>query len=198
MDRRLITFYLKGSDTSAEENKALMSEQGQQAQQAPRTEVATREIRSAEVVKQVTTSLFPQQLEHFTGSWLSTVDRVSEMAERRGHSNFLVGLGTAILAVGLVWKLQPLGLEISNIGAVEFITVFAVGTLLVLSGSTIRIMQRRAILETERAKRQLAAPILQTQTQLFREVVEEVVRTQSEMIKAVNEEQRRNPDETSW
>jgi hypothetical protein len=155
---------------------------------------------SAEIVRQ-TTSLFPERLDQFTGSWLDTVDQVSEIADRRGHSNYLVGLSTAILAVGLVWKLQPLGLEISAIGSVEFITVFAVGTLLVLSGSGIRIMQRRAMLETERAKRELAGPILQAQTQLFRVVVEDTVGTQSELTReaarAIFNDKEQSDDEPS-
>lgn len=91
--------------------------------------------------------------------WQKVVREVTGLANK-GYSSLFIGLslmllGAAILLVSLVMKLQPAGLQISELQPLEFITAFIIGTLLLILGALlptysyrVQVDQRRLMAES--------------------------------------------------
>src|SRR5829696_7665328 len=74
--------------------------------------------------------------------WYKIIDKVSglvgESQRRLTVGVYTLALGSVILILTLLWKLQPLGVEISVLETPEFIIAFLVGAVLVILGASLQ------------------------------------------------------------
>ena len=76
----------------------------------------------------------------FTDQFVKTMEGVSKLAEK-GPSNLLLTLGSVLIIAALAMKLKLVGVSISDLHPVEFITIMLVGLVLLAGGSYMRFYQ---------------------------------------------------------
>jgi hypothetical protein len=78
------------------------------------------------------------QFTFFRNEMVETIRVVSSIAER-GSGNLLLGLGTAMILLGLFLKLAPGGLKLSTLAPSEFITVILAALLILAGGAALKL-----------------------------------------------------------
>jgi hypothetical protein len=78
------------------------------------------------------------QFTFFRNEMVETIRVVSSIAER-GAGNLLLGLGTAMILLGLFLKLAPGGLKLSTLAPSEFITVILAALLILAGGAGLKL-----------------------------------------------------------
>jgi hypothetical protein len=77
---------------------------------------------------------------------VATISDVSELADK-GASNFLLGLGTALLVIGVAMQIEIESHGFADLQSSEFIVLVVLGSLIVALGAALRLYAYR----TERA-----------------------------------------------
>lgn len=68
------------------------------------------------------------------------LERINNLAEK-GPITLMFSVGTLILLLGLLFKIDIRGFHMSNIGLGEFIAILTVGMILILAAASIKFLQ---------------------------------------------------------
>jgi hypothetical protein len=100
------------------------------------------------------------EFDTFSKVIVSTIKEVAEVANN-GVSNFLLGLGTAILVLGIFLRLRPLGVQVSDLTPTEFIALIVLCGVLILFGAYLRLYQYQKDGEVSRALTEAGTRLLE-------------------------------------
>jgi len=103
---------------------------------------------------------FTSQFASFSKVIVTSMRDISELANNRA-STFLLSLGTALLIFTMFWRLRPAGVQVSDLGTPEFITMAIVSALFVLVGSFLRLCQERVMSVAGKEMRDTGAKLLE-------------------------------------
>lgn len=104
-------------------------------------------------------ALVEKQLSTFTDHMVTTMERISKVAEK-GPVVLLTTLGAGLIVGAIMLKVQLNGHAISNITAGEFISMMVAATILLLAGSLLRLYQYKSSLDTIREQQKVGAELL--------------------------------------